>query len=181
MNVKAIIRTKKKVDRANISLVLTATCRTSTTTKRVIQYASIPEQAFVGYWDNSKGCHNTSKRMCPPNVSIESTSIDSRVMDLITYVKACYEKSHKGWIKDGWLKKVVDQYYKPQKEKQAKEEKPTHLMEYFNKFIGKANLRKDRKTNEYIDESTIVKYKRCIELLKEYLKSKRMRDIPLWI
>ena len=178
MKIKAIVRSKKKVERASISLVLTATCKTSTTTKRVIQYATINEQAYVGYWDNNNGCHNTSKKMCPPKVSIDATSIDSRIMDIVSYIKTCYEQAHKGWIKDGWLKKTIEQYYKPQKEKQAKEEKPTHLMEYFNKFIGKANLRKDRKTNEYIDESSIVKYKRCFELLKEYLKSKRMRDIP---
>lgn len=178
MNIKAKVRTKKNVERANISLVLTATCKTTTINKRVIQYATINEQAYLNYWDNNKGCHNTSKKMCPANISIDATAIDSRIMDLITYIKACYEKSHKGWIKDGWLKKTIEQYYKPQKEKQAKEEKPTHLMEYCKKFIGKANLRKDRKTNEYIDESSIVKYKRCLELLKEYLKSKRMKDIP---
>lgn len=178
MKIKAIVRSKKKVERASISLVLTATCKTSTTTKRVIQYATINEQAYVEYWDNNNGCHNTSKKMCPPKVSIDATSIDSRIMDLISYAKMCYEQTHKGWIKDGWLKRVVEQYYKPQKEKQAKEEKPTHMMEYCKKFLGKANLRKDRKTNEYIDDSSIVKYKKCLSLLQEFLSSKRMKDIP---
>lgn len=178
MNIRIIIRSKKKVERASISLVLTATCKTSTTTKRITQYAVIPEQAYVEYWDNNKGCHNTSKKMCPPKISIDATSIDSRIMDIISYVKTCYEQAHKGWIKDGWLKKTIEQYYKPQKEKQVKDEKPTHLMEYCNKFLGKANLRKDRKTNEYIEYSSIVKYKRSLSLLQEFLHSKKMKDIP---
>lgn len=177
MKIKAIIRSKKKVERVSISLVFTATCKTSTTSKRITQYVVIPEQAYVEYWDNNKGCHNTSKKMCPPKISIDATSIDSRIMDIISYVKTCYEQAHKGWIKDGWLKKTIEQYYKPQKEKQVKDEKPTHLMEYCNKFLGKANLRKDRKTNEYIDDSSIVKYKKCLSLLKEFLTSKRLRDI----
>ena len=176
MKIKAIVRSKKKVERASISLVLTATCKTSTTTKRVIQYATINEQAYVGYWDNNNGCHNTSKKMCPPKVSIDATSIDSRIMDIVSYIKTCYEQAHKGWIKDGWLKKTIEQYYKPQKEKQAKEEKPTHLMEYCKKFLGKANLRKDRKTNEYIDSSSIVKYKRSLSLIQEFLHSKKIKD-----
>lgn len=177
MKIKAIIRSKKKVERVSISLVLTATCKTSTTTKRITQYAVIPEQAYVEYWDNNKGCHNTSKKMCPPKISIDASSIDARIMDIVSHIKTCYEQAHKGWIKDGWLKKVIEQYYKPQKVKQARDERPTHLMEYCNKFLGKANLRKDRKTNEYIDESSIVKYKKCLSLLQEFLLSKGTRDI----
>lgn len=177
MNIKAKIRSKKKAGRVNISLVLDATCKTSTSSERIIQYAVIPEQAYVDYWDDKKGCHNTSKKMCPPKISIDATSIDLRIMDIVSYIKTCYEQAHKGWIKRGWLRKTIEQYYKPQKEKQAKDEKPTHLMEYCNKFLGKANMRRDRKTNEYIDDSSIVKYKKCMSLLQEFLSSKRMRDI----
>ena len=173
MKIKAIIRSKKKVERVSISLVFTATCKTSTTSKRITQYVVIPEQAYVDYWDNNKGCHNTSKKMCPPKISIDASSIDARIMDIASHIKTCYEQAHKGWIKDGWLKKVIEQYYKPQKEKQVKDEKPTHLMEYCNKFLGKANLRKDRKTNEYIEYSSIVKYKRSLSLLQEFLHSKK--------
>lgn len=179
MNVKACVRTHRtNIDRANISLMLTATSSGRIASRRIIQYAVIREQAYVRYWDAKKGCHKTSSKKCPATINIEASAVDVRITELISYVKTCYEKTDSDEIANGWLKNTVSNYYNSQREP-SKNERPVCLMEYFERFISKADRRKDRNTNKYIDPKAIVKYKRCYTLLKEYLVVNKRKDIPL--